>query len=1776
MVKQSISNYRPFLSSLIVSFFLLILASCGGGGGSGGGGSGGGDTTPPTVSSTVPTINATGAGLSSAFAATFSEALNPATISTASFSVVVTSGGAPVSGTVSYNGVTATFTPDSVLPGNTQFTATLTGGAGNITDLAGNPLAADYVWSFTTGIAPDGTPPTVSSTVPTANATGVSLNSAVTATFSEALNPATISTATFSVVVTSGGAPVSGAVTYNGVTATFTPGSALAGDTQFTATLTGGTGNIADLADNVLVADYVWSFTTGPAPDSTSPTVSSTVPTANATGVSLNSAVAATFSEALNPATISTATFSVVVTSGGAPVSGAVTYNGVTATFTPSSALPADTQLTATLTGGAGNIADLAGNPLAASYTWSFTTGPAPDSTSPTVSSTVPTTNATGVSLNSAISATFSEALDPATISTASFSVVVTSGGAPVSGTVTYNGVTATFTPSSALPGSTQFTATLTGTAGNIADLAGNPLATDYVWSFTAGAVPDSTSPTVSSTVPTTNATGVSLNSAISATFSEALNPATISTATFSVVVTSGGAPVPGTVTYNGVTATFTPSSALPGSTQFTATLTGTAGNITDLAGNPLTTNYVWSFTTVPPPDITPPAVSSTVPTTNATGVSLNSTVTATFSEALDPATISTASFTVVVTSGGATVSGTVSYNGVTATFTPDSVLPGNTQFTATLAGGVGNITDLAGNPLAASYVWSFTTQPDLILPDVISPLSPVSNATNVATNTNVSATFSEPITPGSVVFLLNGPGGAVSTSPPALTGNNDFVTINPAASLENNTTYVATISAARDIAGNNLAMPFSWSFTTVPAPDTAPPTVSSHTPIVGATGVSINSAISIIFSESMNLLTINETNITIDGGVSASSVTYSGVTAVFTPSVNLANNTTYTVTVTTGATDVAGNPIAANYTFSFTTAAAPDTTPPTVSSTVPATNATGISLNSAVTATFSEALNPATIILSTFSVVETIGGAPVLGAVTYNGVTATFTPDSDLAGDTQFTATLTGGGGNIADLAGNVLVGEYAWSFTTGPIPDTTPPTVESTVPADTATVIATNTAITALFSEAIDPATINTSNFSVYDNTNSLSVSGTVTYNGLTATFTPNTVLANDALHTVALSGVTDTAGNSLPLTNWTFTTAAAPDITNPSVNLPTVPADTATNVDITTAISATFDEPMDAATLSTATFTVNDDTNMLAVSGTVTYDGTTATFQPDAVLAFSADITATINGATDLAGNPLPLTNWTFTISAAPDTTGPQITSTSPVNSSTDISLRPTITVKFSELIDCATLLDSSLSLTGGAVVTFTASCGADTATFIPTSDLTVNTTYTATLNGSITDIAANVLVAGSIPNPWTFTTAPELWTVQFGSDSHDQVRGVVTDTAGNVYITGSTLGNMDDQVNAGGNDIFLTKYSPAGERLWTRFAGTNRTDVANALAVDSADNIYIAGYSRGDLNGETNNNFTKDVAVIKYDATGARLWTRLLGTGSDDFASAITIDGSDNIYVTGTTFGDFDGASSMRNGSEFFLLKLASSGAEQWRTQLGSSNDIVARGITTIGTNVYVVGHTNGGLAEPVARTNSGATDIFLARFSTAIGTLDLSQLYGNSADNLGHGIVAFGTDLYITGNTKGGLKGLGGVNVPSIGLIDAFLMQTDTAGVVQWTRIIGTSADDLGRGVTVDSSGGIYITGYTVGSFTGAANAGSNDLFVTKYDTSGATAWATPVVRQLGSAADDTARAITTYSTAGVTDVFVVGETLGALDGNVSFGLSDFFAVKYDGATGTKN
>jgi hypothetical protein len=194
------------------------------------------DLSAPTVISVAPLSAAPGVCPGTIVTATFSMAMNPATIDGTTFTLTGP-GTTPVAGVVTYStsSNTATFTPSSALALSTLYTATITSGA---TDEYGIALASNLVWTFTTGANPCAAPDIISE-IPANNAVGVCPATAVNATFSEAMNPATINATTFT-LTGPGTTPVTGVVTYAGSTVTFTPASALALNTLYTATITTG------------------------------------------------------------------------------------------------------------------------------------------------------------------------------------------------------------------------------------------------------------------------------------------------------------------------------------------------------------------------------------------------------------------------------------------------------------------------------------------------------------------------------------------------------------------------------------------------------------------------------------------------------------------------------------------------------------------------------------------------------------------------------------------------------------------------------------------------------------------------------------------------------------------------------------------------------------------------------------------------------------------------------------------------------------------------------------------------------------------------------------------------------------------------------------------------------------------------------------------------------------------------------------------------------------------------------------------------------------------------------------------------------------------------------------------------------------------------------------------------------------------------------------------------------------------------------------------------
>jgi Bacterial Ig-like domain len=232
-----------------------------------------------------------------------------------------------------------------------------------------------------------------------------------------------------------------------------------------------------------------------------------------------------------------------------------------------------------------------------------------------------------------------------------------------------------------------------------------------------------------------------------------------------------------------------------------------------------------------------------------------------------------------------------------------------------------------------------------------------------------------------------------------------------------------------------------------------------------------------------MDPATINTTTFTVTPGVTGTVVPdVTNTIFTFTPASNLALSTTYTATITAGAKDLFGNALATNYVWTFTTATTACTAPPpppTVISVTPAVGAASVCPNSIVTARFSEAMNPATIDGTTLTLTGP-GAAPVAAQVSYDASsdTAIFTPSNPLALSGAYTATVTTG---AQDTFGNALASNVVWTFTTAANPCQPPAPPVSATPPNGSAGVCPNTVVGATFPQAMDPATINTTTFTV-----------------------------------------------------------------------------------------------------------------------------------------------------------------------------------------------------------------------------------------------------------------------------------------------------------------------------------------------------------------------------------------------------------------------------------------------------------------------------------------------------------------------------------------------------------------------------------------------------------------------------------------------------------------------------------------------------------------------
>jgi len=375
--------------------------------------------------------------------------------------------------------------------------------------------------------------------------------------------------------------------------------------------------------------------------------------------------------------------------------------------------------------------------------------------------------------------------------------------------------------------------------------------------------------------------------------------------------------------------------------------------------------------------DTTPPTVTGTVPASGATGVATGTTVKATFSEALAPASVSTTTVQLIKQGTTTTLPATVTYDSTahSATLVPTAALAASTAYTASLMGGSGGITDVAGNALAATFTWSFTTAATTQTTTYLSDLTPTYATSGWGpyekdrSNGEQAAGDGKPITLAGVVYAKG-------------------LGVHAAADLRYNlgglcSTFTASVGVDDEV-GSNGSVDFQ-----VYLDGAATATYDSGT----LTGTSATKAVAVTVTGTSELrLVVTDAG----DGNSYDHADWADAKVVCSP--------------------------------------ATDTTPPTVTATSPTSGATGVSTASPVTATFSEALNAATLTSATFRLVPQGSSTAVAATITYAAAThvATLTPTASLVKSTTYTATLLGGGGGVADLSGNTLVSNVAWSFTT------------------------------------------------------------------------------------------------------------------------------------------------------------------------------------------------------------------------------------------------------------------------------------------------------------------------------------------------------------------------------------------------------------------------------------------------------------------------------------------------------------------------------------------------------------------------------------------------------------------------------------------------------------------------------------------------------------------------------------------------------------------------
>jgi hypothetical protein len=421
-------------------------------------------------------------------------------------------------------------------------------------------------------------------------------------------------------------------------------------------------------------------------------------------------------------------------------------------------------------------------------------------------------------------------------------------------------------------------------------------------------------------------------------------------------------------------------------------------------------------------------------------------------------------------------------------------------------------------------------------------------------------------------------------------------------------------------------------------------------------------------------------------------------------------------------------------------------------------------------------------------------------------------------------------------------------------------------------------------------------------------------------------------------------------------------------------------------------------------------------------------------------------------------------------------------------------------------------------------------------------------------------------------------------QGGGTDADVSRAIATDSQGNSYITGyftnvNATFAAANLTNAGGEDIFVAKYSPTGTLLWAQSFGGTGDERGLGISIDANNNCYLTGTVSNTVNfGGTNlvSAGNTDIFVAKLNAnTGAVQWAvRGGGVGLDAGYQTVT-DAGGNIYLAGNfqATATFGGTTLISAGSdEILIAKYDPNGNLVWARQAGGGSTDSGRGIGLDNQgNIYISGlfsAPNANFSSTILTPSGGVSnDIFLAKYDTNGLLLWVRQAGGVGNDTALRSMTDGNGNTYMTGYYSGTAT-FGSANLVSAGGFDIFIAKYDNAGSVTWAKRAGSTGNDIGYGIAANSLGNVYVSGSFQNMATFDAfnvnSLGGDDIFVARYDVNGNVQW----VNRSGNTGNDIGWAVSMgmKEEANLTGTFQAVATFGANTLN-SVGLGDAFIAQ---------